>query len=252
MSGAKNAQAFPVEEFLQALTSQLDRAQDALAVKVRTGRPLTWALKDLTLELRVFVEVDARGRVLMRSASPNEEGASTVKLDLTTITRPVAEENTFTPPEDADPRSLDDLRASANVDENTQRRLEWMGIRTVGQLRQLSQQGDARHVAAMSGIPALNLQALLTASSRPAVSALEAVTDAEGVPLLRVHGANLSDGEGPEVLLDGEVVEVLEHKPERVLVRPREHHREGPVEVRVGGQSAKGYFRIPAKGGGAR
>lgn len=249
MSTARPAQAFPVEEFLQALTSQLDRAQDSLAVKVRAGRPLTWALKDLTLDLRVFVEVDARGRVLMRSAAPNEEGASTIHLNLTTITRPVAEENTWSAQEDSDPRSLDDFRASANLDEGTQRKLEWMGIRTVGQLRQLSQQGDTRRVAAMSGIPALNLQALLAASSRPAVTGLEVVSNADGVSLLRVHGANLSEGVHPEVLLDGEVVEVLEHRPDQLLVRPREHHREGPVEVRVGAHRATGYFRMPQKPG---
>jgi len=245
----RNTQAFPVEEFLQALTSQLDRAQDSLAVKVRAGRPLTWALKDLTLDLRVFVEVDARGRVLMRSAAPNEEGASTIHLNLTTITRPVAEENTWSAQDDTDPRSLDDFRASANIDDATQRKLEWMGIRTVGQLRQVSQQGDARRVAAMSGIPALNLQALLSASSRPAVTSLEVVSGNDGAPLLKVHGANLSEGPNPEVLLDGDIVEVLEHRPEQLLVRPREHHREGPVEVRVGAHRATGYFRLPKRDG---
>jgi hypothetical protein len=85
---------YPVEEFLQALTAQLDRAQDALALKVTgTERPLTWALKDLSIDLRVFVQIDSdSGAVLLQSAGPNEEGASTIHLSLTTITRPMVEE----------------------------------------------------------------------------------------------------------------------------------------------------------------
>ena len=70
MTPARGASAaHPVEEFLQALTAQLDRAQDTLALKVRAGRPLTWALKDLAIDLRVFLEVDSAGRVLLRTAA---------------------------------------------------------------------------------------------------------------------------------------------------------------------------------------
>jgi hypothetical protein len=47
-----------MEDFVQSLTAQLDRAQDALALQARTGRPLTFALKDLSLDLRVFCESD--------------------------------------------------------------------------------------------------------------------------------------------------------------------------------------------------
>ena len=93
-TGGSAPRAYPVEEFLQALTAQLDRAQDALAVKVTgTNRPLTWALKDISIDLRVFVDVNPSGRVTLRSAAPNEDGASTVHLTLTTITRPMVEEN---------------------------------------------------------------------------------------------------------------------------------------------------------------
>lgn len=246
-NGRQATRSFPVEEFLQALTAQLDRAQDALTVKVRAGRPLTWALKDLTLDLKVFVEVDPAGKVLMRSAAANEEGASTIHLNFTTITRPMVEENSTTVQEDPDPRGIDELRSGANYDEATQRKLEWMGIRTVGQLKQLSQQGDARRVAAMSGIPALNLQALLAASARPAITGSGILAHADGGPVLKIQGANLSDEAGAEVFLDGDAVEVLEYRPDHLIVRPREHHREGPVEVLVGGNRATGFFRLPQR-----
>jgi hypothetical protein len=37
----------PVEQFIQALTSQLDRVQSTMAMKARAGLPMTFAVKDL-------------------------------------------------------------------------------------------------------------------------------------------------------------------------------------------------------------
>ncbi|MCR5882307.1 hypothetical protein LRS03_05305 [Rhizobacter sp. J219] len=85
--------AFPVEDFINAITTQLDRVQDALRLKA-VNRPLTYALKDLQMELKVFVDLDPQGNVRFRPAGPNESGASTVNFGFTTITKPMIEENT--------------------------------------------------------------------------------------------------------------------------------------------------------------
>ena len=85
--------SFLVEEFLDAIASQLDRTQDALAFKA-VNRPLTYAIKDFNLQLQVFVEMDADGSVRLRSSGPNETGASTISIGFTTITKPMIEENT--------------------------------------------------------------------------------------------------------------------------------------------------------------
>jgi len=243
--GVTASRAFPVEEFLQALTAQLDRAQDALAVKVTgTNRPLTWALKDISIDLRVFVDVNTAGKVTLRSAAPNEEGASTIHLALTTITRPMVEENAVAFHEDLDPRPLGDLVPMTDLGEDEQRRLEWMGIRTVGQLKQL----DPNLATAVIGLPIGQLQAALAAAARPTVRLAEPVAHAEGT-MLRIHGANLSDVVTPEVRLRGEPVEVLEHSPNQLLVRPLAHHRdgEGQIEVFVRDQRATGFFRLGAR-----
>lgn len=238
------ARALPVEDFLQALTAQLDRAQDTLALKVRTGRPLTWALKDLSIDLRVFVEVDGAGKVLMRSAGPNEESASTVHLNLGAITRPMIEENTLSLHDETDPRSLDDLRATSRLDDDDRRKLEMVGVRTVGQLQRLSAGTTPQAMEAMIGLPVDRLRAALEAASRPQVTGQEIVQRPDG-PLLRIQGANLSDGTHPEVRLSGDPVEVLEASPMAVMVRPRRHHDEGPIEIDVGGARATGWFRLP-------
>jgi hypothetical protein len=236
-----------VEEFLQALTAQLDRAQDALALKVAgTSRPLTWALKDLALELRVFVEVSDTGEVLWRSAGPNEEGASTVHLDLTTITRNMVEENASSFADEADPRPLEHLAGATPLDDEDQRKLGWMGVRTVGQLKRL----DPLAVQAVMNIPVTRLQAALAAASHPVVLAQE-IVQRDGRRLLAIRGANLSDGRAPEVRLAGTPVEVLEHSERALLVKPAATHTEGPMEITAGGRTATAFFDLGRAPGGA-
>ena len=48
---------FNVEDFVQSILSQLDRVQDALRLKA-VNRPLTYALKDISLDFHVFAELD--------------------------------------------------------------------------------------------------------------------------------------------------------------------------------------------------
>jgi hypothetical protein len=235
----RSGRAYPVEDFLQALTAQLDRAQDALALKVQgTNRPLTWALKDLAIDLRVFVEVDDRGKVLLRSAGPNEDGASTIHLNLTTITRPMVEENSWSFRGEQDLRSLSDLRETSLAPDDEQR-LDWMGVRTVGQLKQL----DPLQVQAIVGIPAQRLQSALESASRPTVTGHDVIQRVDG-PVLRIRGANLFDGVTPEVRLAGSPVEVLEAAPNQLVVRPGSGHHEGQVEVFTRGERATGWFRF--------
>ena len=86
--------AFLMEDFLEAIASQLDRAQDALAFKA-INRPLTYAIRDFAMALQVFVDLDQEGNVRLRASGPNEVGASTVNIGFTTVTRPMIEENTI-------------------------------------------------------------------------------------------------------------------------------------------------------------
>jgi hypothetical protein len=240
----KPARAFPVEEFLQAIMAQLDRAQDALAAKVATTRrPLTWGLKDVNLDLRVFIEVNDTGRVMMRSAGPNEAGSSTIQISFTAVTRPMVEENTFSFELDSDPRSIDDLGAGLDLDDDSRRKLDWMGVRTVGQLKQI----DPRMAQAAIGIPVGRLQAALAAAARPTVLGHDVVQRPDGSRLLRIRGANLSSGAAPEVHLAGQPVEVLESSANQILVRPLELHDEGQVEVFTEGQRVTGWFRMPER-----
>jgi hypothetical protein len=237
--------SFPIEDFVQSLTAQLDRAQDALALKVRTGRPLTFAIKDLSIDLRVFWEADRSGRVLARHAGPNEEGASTVHLMFTTITRSMVEENTISLALDEDPRSLDEL-AGRDFDEADRHRLAMVGVRTVGQLRRLSEATDPKSVETFIGVPVMRLRAALEAAAQPTLTDVQPVRRGDR-RFLRVRGANLAADTPPEVMLSGEPVEVVEANDRELIVRPMGHHYEGPIEVHVAGATAKGFYALPGR-----
>jgi hypothetical protein len=126
---------FLVEEFLDAISAQLDRAQDALAAKAKV-RPMTFALRNFAIDLQVFVGVDGIGNVRLRSAAPGETGSSTLKLDFTTITRPMIEENTVSLAMAQAP-SLTEV----GLRPQEQQQLERIGVRTVAQLQALHSSG---------------------------------------------------------------------------------------------------------------
>jgi hypothetical protein len=157
-----NDNAFSVEDFLNAITTQLDRVQDALRLKA-VNRPLTYALKDLQLELKVFVDLDSTGTVRFRPAGPNEAGASSVQLAFTTITRPMIEENTI---------SLASTRsaplAELGLSGEEQQRLERVGVRNLAQLNELNATAGAKTISRLSDVSLDRLRTALS-SGQPEI-----------------------------------------------------------------------------------
>jgi hypothetical protein len=158
--------SFLVEDFINAITSQLDRVQDALRLKA-INRPLTYALKDLALDLQVFVELDGQGDVRFRTSGPNETGSSTVRLSFTTITKPMIEENTISLAMTRSP-SLSEI----GLDEEERKRLEQLGVRNAAQLERLGQSTGARAVSRLSGIRPERLRQAIT-QSRPRLTGIK-------------------------------------------------------------------------------
>jgi hypothetical protein len=150
-----SASGFLVEDFINAVTSQLDRVQDALRLKA-VNRPLTYALKELHLELKVFVEMDGQGQVRLRSPGANETGASVMTLDFTTVTKPMIEENTISM---SAARSTP-LDALGLAPEETQR-LERMGVTTLAQLNRLGAATGVSAVARLAALPVDRLRTVL-------------------------------------------------------------------------------------------
>jgi hypothetical protein len=238
--------ALPLEDFIQAITSQLDRTQLSMALKAKAGMPLTFAVKDLTLDLRAHLDMSA-GAVTIRPAGPGDPDASRLHLELTTITRPMIEENTRDLSADAGAPSIKEVLGDDLSDED-ERRLEWAGIQNIAQLRQVDRSGGDRLVQRLAPRPVDKLRQALEASSRPRVDVVERVQPRPiapveravapgsagpvGVPRLRIRGENLRGSHGnPIVRLAGEQVPVIEVGDDALLVQPLSHHDGGHLEI---------------------
>jgi hypothetical protein len=159
--------AMPLERFIQAITSQLDRAQEAMALKARFGMPLTFAVKDLSLDLRAHV--DLAGEVVsIRPAGAGDVEASLIHINLTTITRPMIEENTVSVAAGKSDQTIQDA-LSHEISPEEQRRLEWAGVYTVNQLRDLQRHASAGVIERVASLPAERLRNILRIASQPRI-----------------------------------------------------------------------------------
>ncbi|HTQ78636.1 MAG TPA: IPT/TIG domain-containing protein [Thermoanaerobaculia bacterium] len=78
-------------DLLDAIASEVDRAQDAVALK-SLARGLTFGLKGLDLDLAVTARFDPAGRLLFRTADPGQSGGSVLKLSLEEVAQGQVEE----------------------------------------------------------------------------------------------------------------------------------------------------------------
>ena len=158
--------SYPIEEFLEAITAQLDKTQDALRLK-SVNRPLTFALKDFNLDLQVFVEMDEQGQIRFRPSRPNEQGSSTVNIGFTTITRPMIEENTVSMELTKSP-TLEEV----GLEPDERRQLERLGVRNAAQLRRLESQAGDSNLSRLSGVNVTRLRQALQ-MSRPRIDNID-------------------------------------------------------------------------------
>ena len=238
----------PIEQFIQALTSQLDRAQNTLAVKARAGLPMTFAVKDISIDLRTHVEM-VGSVVRIRPAGPGDQEASTIHLALTTITRPMIEENTMALAAAPDEPTLKEVLGKEMTDEE-QRRLEWAGIHTVSQLRAVHQQGGEQAIERVVDIPVMRLRAALQRASEPFITHVraESLGGGNGSHLLRVTGRSLMQDQPPLVHIDGEAVPVLRATEREVVVAALPKHTSGTLTVETApGVAATKEFVVPAQ-----
>jgi hypothetical protein len=247
---------FLVDEFLDAVTSQLDRTQDALAAKGRV-RPLVFALRNFRIQLQVFVSMGDDGNLRLRSAAPGETGSSTLDLEFTTITRAMIEENTI---------SLAMAQAPTLQEVGLKRedaqQLERLGVRTVAQLQELRASGaglDGITRLTSGAVPADRLRAALHAGRpqvfqvapepqpQPAAATPGAGTPASPAPeppvlhipagtrRLQLAGRNLlGSGAPPLVRLGGTPLVPAASEDDRLVVELPHGHAGGALEVELG------------------
>lgn len=212
----------PFDVFIQSLTEQLDKAQAAMALKARVARlPLTFAVKDVSLDLRAFVQV-VDDDVFVRPSSPGDTEASTIKLTLTTITRSMVEENAVDF-QAGEPQFTLREALKDQISDEDQRRLERIGVRTVEQLSELRRTAGTDVVARLARMPVNRLQQALLAAAAPRVTQVEPpAEDGRFGRNARVHlqAPGLRAGRIPFVRAAGSEVPVLEAHDGRLVLAP--------------------------------
>jgi hypothetical protein len=246
---------FLVEDFLQAITTQLDRTQDGMRVK-SVNRPLTYAIRDFSLELRVFVDMDAAGQIRFRAAGPNEAGASVVQIGFTTITRAMIEENTVSLNATRSP-SLEEIGL---VPEERQK-LERLGVRNAAELQRLQNSTGGAAASRLTSIPVDRLRQALQqgrprlntvgpapvrpapprtpaapAPATPAPRPLPAVIRLPpGAGRLRLAGENLIGEKGPPIVrLNKRALDVHDADDRQVVLELPPDAASGALEVELG------------------
>jgi hypothetical protein len=206
----------PFDLFIQALTEQLDKAQASMAIKARVGRmPLTFAVKDVSIDLRAFVQI-IDDEVFLRPAGPGESDASTVKLALTTITKAMVEENAVDFKAE-DPKFTLREALGDQISDDERRRLERIGVRTITQLNELKSTAGTDVIARLSRMPVNRLQQALMRAAAPRVTRVE-----HGGPGERVHlsAPGLRAGRLPLVRVAGSAVPVVAAGDGEIVLAP--------------------------------
>ncbi len=237
MNGQANS--MPIQDFVQALTRQLDMAQSAMALKAKNLKlPMTFAVKDLSLDLRTHVEM-VQSEVRLRPAGPGDKDASLLHLALTTITKPMIDENaveTLAAPQDKTVKEAMAEHGEPLSDEE-QRRLEWVGINTIHQLRELEQRRGTEAIQRVASLPVERLRAALMRAAQPSISRVspEITPDAgagAAISRLRIKGQNLLGRDRrPSVRIAGQDVQVVEATEHELLIAPLAHQMSGDLIV---------------------
>jgi hypothetical protein len=211
----------PFDLFIQALTEQLDKAQAGMAIKARLGQmPLTFAVKEVSLDLRAFVQI-LDDDIYLRPAGPGETEASSIKLQLTTITKPMIEENAVDYSAEDPKFSLREALGD-QISEGEQRQLERIGVRTVQQLNELKEHAGADVIARLSRMPVNRLQQALMRAAAPRVTRVERSSGQNGTGDGRVHlnAPGLRPDRLPRVRAAGESVAVVGAEPGQIVLAP--------------------------------
>jgi hypothetical protein len=227
----------PLDLFIQALTEQLDKAQASMAIKARVGKmPLTFAVKDVSIDIRAFVQM-VDDDVYLRPAGPGETEASTIKLALTTITKAMVEENAVDFKAE-DPKFNLKEALGDQISDDDQRRLERIGVRTVHQLNELKETAGADVIARLSRMPVNRLQQALMRAAAPRVTRVERTADdGHGRSQSRVHmsAPGLRGGRLPLVRAAGQSVPVIQSGEDQIVLAPLASQLGCEAEVDFGG-----------------
>jgi hypothetical protein len=258
MSGLAPSSAVALEDFIQAVQAQLDTAQTRMTLKAQNDRlPLTFAIRDISMDLKAHVEL-AHGEVRIRPAGPADSDPTVLHLVFTAITRPMIEENAVQlAVDDADDVPLSSL--GDELDDDERRRLEGIGVRTVGKLNEMRNRGLGGSVGRITRLPLDKLESVISRATRPMVDDIETAGDPSGSDelrqRLRVRGKNLlRGGTPPQVSIAGRPVSVVQASDSEIILAPALDQMAGEMSLSHDPRAATSVWfdqTVPAHNGHA-
>lgn len=208
-----------LESFLDSLIVELDRAQDTLALK-GINRPLTYTVKDVSLELFAFPQYRREG-ILFATARPGESGASKVSIQLGSITDRQIKEVTKRP------ISKEDVAVELipELDEVSRSALRKIGVTSVEDLKRMEEKNVDLEKASGQKLDYRNLASAINRARRGRqVPTVRGASLERGDPgyVLTLSGENLAVGgeewEYPLAVLNERRVSVLSGSPQEVRI----------------------------------
>lgn len=236
MNATRQNKAWNLQSFLDSLIFELDKARDTLAIK-GMNKPMTYAVKDLSLDLQLFPEFDGN-EVRFMNAKPGDTGASKISISLGSITDRQIRETTRVSV-DADDLSLDEVE---ELEPEVKDSLKKIGVSSISDIENL----EARNIdldkltpvggagGSISELAAklkslrnkkqtqkqLSLSQSQRAATPPLVKGMRMVREGDFM-LLTLEGSHLGGKEGfqPFATLNDVAVEVVSVAPEAVRIR---------------------------------
>lgn len=235
--------AWDLQAFVGALAQQLDQTMDDLRVK-SLSRPMTFGVRDVELDLKVFPQYDDAGGLVFRNAQADEQNASELRLQLSTITRPVIDQSTRDLGTDDDPRSLDQVDLPAEARRNLGR----MGVSTIGDLKRIGRSPTATsEIAQRARIGVEDLARIIHETRRPQIRTVAPVGGGPP-PRIKLTGDHLDQLKHAELRIGGEPARVVDARPRSAEVELLARPRSPAVEITLAGQPPIA-FAIPSRGG---
>ena len=236
----RDNKAWNLEQFLDSLILELDKAQDTLSLKGLT-RKLTYTVKDVGMDLNIFPVLE-NGKVKFQMAKPGDTGGSRISFQLGSITDRQIRENANEPMR-KDDISLDVLD---EVDEDIKDSLRKVGVNSTRDLEKL----DRRNVnlenvvkGKTSGEKSLDysdLANLINKARRrklsPQMSNLNAKQDSDTIELqMQGHNFVLQQSEGyPMARINNHDAEIVHASANELRLRvPKDQLKMGSNQLSV-------------------
>lgn len=220
-----------LENFLDSLILELDKAQDTLSMKGVT-RKLTYTVKDVAFDLHLFPMYE-NGKLKFQMAKPGEEGGSRISFQLGSITdRQIRE--TANEPLSRDDISIDKIEG---IDDDVKDSLRKVGVHSSRDLERMEQRNVNVEKAVedkTGGEKKLDYDSLANMINKarrrkvaPQLSAAQGIPDSDGLTL-KLRGNNFvlpgaNDTRFPIALLNGEPVQVVSATHDLLHVKVPQH-----------------------------